>query len=98
MALSVLIPYLYLLAIAAHSFSISAMVVGMRVGIRVVISLKKLGLRSKLKLRLRLRLRLRSGVYILYSCWACKVFFSKTAILLAICCIGCKASTNSLKL
>ena len=104
MALSVLIPYLYLLAIIAYSFSISTMVIGIRVSIRAIISLKKsgLGLRLKLKLKsrlkLRLRSRLRSGVYILYSCWACKVFLSKTAILSAICCIGCKASTNSLKL
>ena len=38
MALSALISYLYLLAIAAHSFSVGAMVVGMR----VVVGLKKL--------------------------------------------------------
>ena len=85
-ALSISIPYLYLLAIAAHSFSVSAMVVGIRVGIRVIVSLKKsesgLRLRSRLRsrsrLRLRLRSRLRSGVYILYSRQACKVFLSKT--------------------
>ena len=34
-ALSALIPYLYLLAIAAYSFSVSSMVVGIRVGVRV---------------------------------------------------------------
>ena len=50
MALSALIPYLYLLAIAAHSFFLGAMVVGIRVGIRVIISLKKLGLRFKVKI------------------------------------------------
>ena len=51
-ALSILIPYLYLLAITAHSSSVYIIVVGiigMKVGIRVVINLKKLGLRPKVK-------------------------------------------------
>ena len=48
-ALSALIPYPYLLAIAAYSSFVSAIVVSIRVGIRVVISLKKLG--SKFKVR-----------------------------------------------
>ena len=47
--LSVLIPYPYLLAIVAHSSFISAMVVSIRVGIRVVISLKKSGLKFKVR-------------------------------------------------
>ena len=45
--LSALIPYPYLLAIAAHSSFISAMVVSIRVGMRVVIGLKKSGLKFK---------------------------------------------------
>ena len=52
-ALSILIPYLYLLAITAYSFSISAIVigirVGVRVGIRVVVGLKKSGSRFKVR-------------------------------------------------
>ena len=48
-ALSALIPYPYLLAIAAYSSFISAIVVSIRVGIRVIISLKKLG--SKFEVR-----------------------------------------------
>ena len=51
-ALSILIPYLYLLAIMAYFSSIYAIVVGVvgiKVGIRVVINLKKLGLRFKVK-------------------------------------------------
>ena len=71
MALSILIPYLYLLAITAYSFSVSAIVVGIRVGIRVVVGLKKLGS------GLRLRSRLRSGVYVLYSRRAYKVFLAR---------------------
>ena len=47
--LSALIPYLYLLAIVAHSFSVGAMVVGIRVGIRVVVGLKKSELRFKVR-------------------------------------------------
>ena len=51
MALSALIPYLYLLALIAHSFSINAMAVGIkvgiRVGIRVVISSEKSGSRFR---------------------------------------------------
>ena len=46
-ASSILIPYPYLLALAAHSFSVSAMVVGMRVGVKV-------GIRLRLRLRLRM--------------------------------------------
>ena len=47
--LSALIPYLYLLAIVAHSSFIGAIVVSIRVGIRVVIGLKK----SELKFKVR---------------------------------------------
>ena len=42
---SILILYLYLLAIAAYFCFISAMVVNIRVGIRVIASLKRLGLK-----------------------------------------------------
>ena len=48
-ALSALIPYPYLLAIAAHYFSVSAIVISIRVGIKVVVSLKKSGSRFKVK-------------------------------------------------
>ena len=50
--LFILIPYLYLLAITAYFSSIYTIVigiVGIKVGIKVLISLKKLGLRSKVK-------------------------------------------------
>jgi len=46
--LSTLILYPYLLAITAHSSSISAIVVGV-VGIRVVVSLKKSGSRFEVR-------------------------------------------------
>ena len=49
--LSALIPYLYLLAIAAHSSFVGAMVVSIRVGIRVVISLKKSGLKFEVNIK-----------------------------------------------
>ena len=51
--LFILILYPYLLAIMAHSSSIYAIVVGIigiKVDIRVIISLKKFGLRSKVKI------------------------------------------------
>ena len=48
-ALSILIPYPYLLAIAAYFSFIGAIVVSIRVGIRVVVGLKKLGLKFKVK-------------------------------------------------
>ena len=44
MALSALIPYLYLLAIIAHSSSVGAIVVDI-VGMRVVVGSKRSGLR-----------------------------------------------------
>ena len=46
-ALSASIPYPYLLAITAYSFSVSSMIVG----IRVVVGLKKLGLRFKVRVQ-----------------------------------------------
>ena len=45
MALSALIPYPYFLILAAHSFSISSMVVG----IRVVIGSEKSGLKFEIR-------------------------------------------------
>ena len=48
-ALFALILYLYLLAIAAYSSSVGAIVVGVRIGMRVVISLKELGLRFRVR-------------------------------------------------
>ena len=52
-ALSASILYLYLLAIVAYSFSVGAMVVGIRVGvrvgIRVVVGLKKSGSRFEVR-------------------------------------------------
>ena len=57
--MSTSIPYPYLLAISAYFFSIGAIVVGIkvavRVGIRVVVSLKKLGLRVKVKVCVEVR-------------------------------------------
>ena len=50
-ALSALIPYLYLLAIAAYSSFVSAIVVSMRVGIRVVISSKKSGSKFEVNIK-----------------------------------------------
>ena len=99
MALSVSIPYLYLLAIAANSFSVSAMVVSMRVGMRVVVGLKKSGLESRLRLRLRSRLRLRlrlrsrsrSRVVYTFStairpvkCSLARLLFSQRSVVLAV--------------
>ena len=51
--------YLYLLALKAYSFSINAMVIGIRVGIRVVVSLKKSGLMFKVRKRGK-------GIYVSY--------------------------------
>ena len=51
-ALFILILYLYLLAITAYFFSVCNIVVGVigiKVGIRVVVNLKKLGLKPKVK-------------------------------------------------
>ena len=51
-ALFILIPHLYLLAITAYSSSIYAIVVSIidiKVGIKVIINLKKLGLRFNVK-------------------------------------------------
>jgi len=59
-ALSALIPYPYFLILAAHSFSVGSMVViGMRVGIEVVVGLKKSGGNKVIRV---LRLRSRSRV------------------------------------
>ena len=56
MALSALILYLYFLILAAYSFSVSSMVVDIRVGIKVVVSLKKSGGNKVIRV-LRLRSR-----------------------------------------
>ena len=59
MALSIPILYLYLLALTAHSFSINTIIVGIRVSIRVVVSLKKSGLMFKVRKRGK-------GIYVSY--------------------------------
>ena len=64
MALSALILYLYFLILAAYSFSIGSMVVDIRVGIKVVVSLKKSGGNKVIRV---LRLRSRSRVIYTFS-------------------------------
>ena len=59
MALSTSILYLYFLILVAHSFSIGSMVIDIRVGIKVVVSLKKLGGNKVIRV---LRLKSRSLV------------------------------------
>ena len=48
-AVAVIILLLCFMIFSAHNSSIGAMIVGIRVGIRVVVGLKKLGLRLRLR-------------------------------------------------
>ena len=48
-AVAAIIPLLYFVIFLAYDSSISAMIVDIRVGIRVVIGLKKLGLKLRLR-------------------------------------------------
>ena len=48
-AITAIIPLLYFVIFLVYNSSISAIIVGIRVNIRVVIGLKKLGLKLKLK-------------------------------------------------
>ena len=50
MAIAAIILLLYFVIFLTHNSSIGAIIVGIRVGIRVVISIEKLGLRLKLKI------------------------------------------------
>jgi predicted lysophospholipase L1 biosynthesis ABC-type transport system permease subunit len=65
-AIAAIIPLLCFIIFSAYNSSICAIIVGIRVGIRVVVGLKRLGsrlrLRSRLRSRSRLRLRLRLRV------------------------------------
>ena len=80
-----LIPLLYFLTFIAYSYSpANAIAVNIRVGIRVEVKVK-------------VKVGVKGCVYILYSYHACKVFLSKTAILIVICYIGYKPSINSFK-
>ena len=49
MAVAVIILLLYFIIFLAYNSSISAIIVGIRVGIRVIAGLKKLGLKLKLR-------------------------------------------------
>ena len=49
-AVAAIIPSLYFVIFLAYNSSIGAIIVGIRVGIRVVVGLKKLGLRLRLKI------------------------------------------------
>jgi len=78
--LSASILYPYLLALAAYSSFVGSMVVNIRVGIKVVVGLKKLGGNKVIRV-LKLRLRVRGYIYILYSLRACRVGLSETIVL-----------------
>ena len=57
------------------------------------------GIRVKVKVevKVRVKVKIEGCIYILYSYYVYKVFFSKTTILLMIYCIGCKVSTKFFK-
>ena len=48
-AIAAIIPLLYFIIFLAHNSSINTIIIGIRVGIKVVISLKKLGLKLRLR-------------------------------------------------
>ena len=49
-AITAIIPLLYFMIFSAHNSFINAIIIGIKVDIRVIINLKKLGLKLKLKI------------------------------------------------